>query len=186
MRAGRDAGKTFIQMLCMMENKTRQLVAWTENGQVRMIPSLVQLFAQPFKDRIEALESHPRPFKEQPEYLIELSRAHEALGRYYERLGHIREAFDACVAAALAVTYADDIWWCDCDEGFFLCQPFQGRFLAMYGQCRRLFRKHPFLKDTSSFEKLQHEYVLLTAVSNIWSAEFDEAAETARAWRFGA
>jgi hypothetical protein len=182
-----EAGEPFIQMLCNMKNRTRQLVAWTENGRVRMIPSLVEQFSQPFIARIEDLESRrPHDFREQPQYLMELSRAYEALGCYYERLGHTREAFDAYVAAAVEVTRVDDFWWCNCDEGDVLSKPFWGRFFAMYSQCRRLFRQHAVLKDTASYEKLQHEYQYVSAVIDSWDAEFDAAMEISRAWRFGA
>ena len=171
----------------MIKNRTRQLVAWTENGRVRMIPSLVEQFARPFRERIEEIEgTRPHDFREQPKYLIELSRAYEALGHYYERLGYHQEAFDAYVAAAVEVTCVDDFWWCDCDDGAVLSQPFWGRFFAMYAQCRRLFRKHPFLKNTASYETLLHEFDYVTAPTDIWHEEFDEAMETLHAWRFGA
>ena len=165
--------------------KQRQLVAWTENGQIHMIPSLVQQMAQPFLERIAELESlRPFHYKEQPHYLISLSRAYEALGLYYERVGHIREAFDAYVAAALAVTEVDDYWWCDCDEGFVLSQPFRGRFFTVYGQCRKLLYKHPYLRDTAACESLMHDFIRLTKVSERWHDEFIEAIETVRAWSF--
>lgn len=170
-----------------MEKRTRQLVAWTDNGRIRMIPSLIRQFAQPHIERIAEIESNrPNSFKEQPRYLIDLSRAYESLGNYYERFGYIREAFDAYVEAAISVTRADDYWWCDCDEGFFLSKPLQGRFFEMYVYCRRLFRMCPALKDSIAFESLMYEYKLLTAVTDIWHSEFVEAMETSRAWRFGA
>jgi len=170
-----------------MEKRTRQLVAWTDNGRIRMIPSLIRQFAQPHIERIAEIESNrPNSFKEQPRYLIDLSRAYESLGNYYERFGHIREAFDAFVEAALSVTRADDYWWCDCDEGFFLAKPFQGRFFEMYLRCRRLLQKCPALKDSISYDSLMHEYNLITAVTDTWNSEFVEAMETSRAWRFGA
>ena len=170
-----------------MKNRTRQLVAWTDQGQVRMIPSLVRQFAQPLLERIADL-NHRRPhdFREQPRYLIELSRVYEDLGRYYERMGYIREAFDTYVSATVVVTYVDDFWWCNCDEGTVLSKPFWGRFFAMNDQCRRLFKKHPGLKDTTSYEILMHEFSYVTAVTDRWHAEFNEAMETSRAWRFGA
>jgi hypothetical protein len=171
----------------MMKNRTRQLVAWTDHGQVRMVPSLVARFAQPLLDRIAEIESRlPCGFQQQPRYLTELSRAYEDLGRCYERLDHIREAFDAYVAAADTVTNVDDFWWCDCDEGFLLSNPFRGRFFAMFAECRRLFRKYPALKDAASFEELIHDYKYVSAVTDIWHAELIEAMETSRAWRFGA
>ena len=152
-----------------------------------MLPSLVQQFAQPFTDRIEEIKSRrPQNFREQPQYLIELSRAYEALGKYYERLGHIREAFDAYVSATVEVTHVDDIWWCDSDEGAVLAKPFWGRFFAMFSQCRRLYRKYPFLKDTASCETLLYEYNYVTQPSDSWQEEWKEACETVRAWRFGA
>ena len=152
--------------------KSSQLVAWTENGRVRMLPSLVRQLAQPYIEQIEDIESlRPFHFRDQPKYLIELSRAYENLGVYYERVGYIRDAFDAYVAAAIEVTDVDDFWWCDCDEGFVLSMPFRGRFFTMYGQCRRLLRKHPALRNTASFAALMDDYKRVTAVLEIWHQE---------------
>ncbi len=152
--------------------KSSQLVAWTENGRVRMLPSLVRQLAQPYIEQIEDIESlRPFHFREQPKYLIELSRAYENLGVYYECVGYIRDAFDAYAAAAIEVTDVDDFWWCDCDEGFVLSQPFRGRFFTMYGQCRRLLRKHPALRNTASFAALMDDYKRVTAVLEIWHQE---------------
>lgn len=152
--------------------KTSQLVAWAENGRVRMLPSLVRQLAQPYIEQIEDIESlRPFHFREQPKYLIELSRAYENLGVYYERVGYIRDAFDAYAAAAIEVTNVDDFWWCDCDEGFVLSQPFRGRFFTMYGQCRRLLRKLPALRDTAAYAALKDGYKRVTAVLELWHQE---------------
>ena len=152
--------------------KSSQLAAWAENGRVRMLPSLVRQLAQPYIARIEEIESlRPFHFREQPKYLIELSRAYENLGVYYERVGYIREAFDAYAAAAIEVTNVDDFWWCDCDEGFILSMPFRGRFFTMYGQCRRLLRKYPALRDTAACAALMDDYKRVTAVIEIWHQE---------------
>lgn len=165
--------------------KTSQLVAWTENGRVRMLPSLVRQLAQPYIEQIEDIESlRPFNFREQPKYLIQLSRAYEDLGRFYERVGYIRNAFDAYAAAAIEVTNVDDFWWCDCDEGFVLSMPFRGRFFTMYGQCRRLLRKHPALRNTAAFAALMDDYKRVTAVTGIWHEELEEGMENARAWHF--
>ncbi len=163
-----------------------QLAAWTENGRVRMLPSLVHQMALPYVESIAELESErPRDFRVQPRYLMELSRAYEALAIHYERFGHIPEAFEAYVAAATKVTDTDDFWWNDCDEGFILSMPFRGRFFTMYGRCSRLFRKYPALKDTGSYNSLMQDYRRLTAVTDIWDAKFKEECENARAWKFG-
>lgn len=152
--------------------KTSQLVAWAENGRVRMLPSLVRQLAQPYIEQIEDIESlRPFHFREQPKYLIELSRAYENLGVYYERVGYIRDAFDAYAAAAIEATNVDDFWWCDCDEGFVLSQPFRGRFFTMYGQCRRLLRKLPALRDTAAYAALMDGYKRVTAALEIWHQE---------------
>ena len=149
-----------------------QLVAWTENGRVRMLPYLVRQMAQPLIKRIEDLTNlRPFNFLEQPKYLIELSHAYEDLGLYYERFGYIRKAFDAYVASATEVTNVDDFWWCDCDEGFILSKPFRCRFFTMYGKCRSFLKKYPALKDTISYCSLMDDYKRLTAVTDIWHEE---------------
>lgn len=150
-----------------------------------MLPYLVRQMAQPFIERIEDINSlRPFNFREQPKYLIQLSRAYEDLGRFYERVGYIRNAFDAYAAATIEVTNVDDFWWCDCDEGFVLSMPFRGRFFTMYGQCRRLLRKHPALRNTASFAALMDDYKRVTAVTGIWHEELEEGMENARAWHF--
>lgn len=166
--------------------KSYQLVAWTQEGQVRMLPTLVEQFAQPFIERIRDIESRsPKCIFDQPRYYMALSRAYEALGRYYERFGQQIDAFKAYVNAATVVTNVDDIWWCDCDEGFILSKPFQGRFFVMYGKCRRLLQKCPDLKNTSVYDTLQHDYEMLSRVPDIWHADYDEGLATIRAWNFG-
>lgn len=40
-----------------MSSKKYTLVAWTENGEVRMVPSLIHVASKPYRDRIERVES---------------------------------------------------------------------------------------------------------------------------------
>lgn len=166
--------------------KATQLVAWTDGGRLRMIPSLVKQLSQQLIERINAIdEQRPKSHFDDPEHFIALSQAYEALAFFYERVGYWRESFSAYVNAADVCLHCDDIWWCDCDEGYLLSKPFRGRFFAMYFACQRLLRKHPKLRNTSSFDTLRHDYEILTRVSRIWEEEFNEALETVRVWHFG-
>ena len=52
---GRGPGK-FFQILSFMSSKNYTLVAWTESGKLRMVPSLVNIAAEPYKG--SDLEDH--------------------------------------------------------------------------------------------------------------------------------
>ena len=41
-----------------MSSKNYTLVAWTESGKLRMVPSLVNIAAEPYKETIARLEDH--------------------------------------------------------------------------------------------------------------------------------
>lgn len=167
--------------------KKYQLMAWTHRGQVKMLPSLVAELAKPYVQRIQALEDEPRARgeDEETEQLIRLSRAHEALAHFFLRVGYWEDAFLQFAEAAKVVTNCTDELWVDADDGFLLHTPLEHRFLAMYKRCRRLADAHPALKQSLQWHKLLHDWRRVTNVHKIWSAEFQEISEDARAWRFG-
>ena len=167
--------------------KTYQLMAWTEKGQVKMIPSLVSELAEPYVRRIQEAEDEPRARGEEAEteQLIRHSRAHEALGRFFLRVGYWEDAFLQFAEAAMTVTYCSDELWNDAEVGFLLHTPLEHRFLAMYNRCREMADEHPAIKGSVQWQKLIHEWCKVTDVHRIWSAEFREVTQAARAWRFG-
>lgn len=167
--------------------KTYQLMAWTEKGQVKMIPSLVAELAEPFVQRIQAVEEEPRARgeEEETEQLIRHSRAHEALGRFFLRVGYWEDAFLQFAEAAMTVTYCSDELWNDAEVGFLLHTPLEHRFLAMYNRCREMADEHPGIKGSVQWQTLLNQWRRVTDVHRIWSAEFREVTQSARAWRFG-
>ena len=167
--------------------KTYQLLAWTEKGQVKMIPSLVAELAEPFVQRIQAVEDEPRAHGKDAEtlQLIRHSRAHEALARFFLRVGYWEDAFLQFAEAAMAVTNCSDELWNDAEVGFLLHTPLEHRFLAMYNRCREIAEEHPAIKGSVQWQKLRHDWDMVTDVHRIWSAEFREVSRSARAWKFG-
>ena len=167
--------------------KTYQLMAWTDKGQVKMIPSLVAELAEPYVKRIQAAEEEPRARGEEAEtkQLIRKSQTHEALARFFLRVGYWEDAFLQFAEAALTVTNCSDDRWNDADVGFLLHTPLEHRFMAMYNRCSHVADEHPAIKGSSQWHRLQKEWCRVTDVHRIWADEFREVTRTARAWRFG-
>lgn len=169
----------------MTRNKKYTLVAWTEKGQVRMIPSLAVEFARPMADRINTLAQTWVDVLDEPRYIMELSRAHEALARFLESLGYTLPAFREWVAAADTCCCCDDFYWLDCDDGYILAKPFAGRFFAMYDECKRMLQEHPQLRKARCYDRIKADFNVVTLVSRIWDEQDRECMEKRRAWRFG-
>ena len=162
-------------------------MAWTENGQVKMLPSLVAEMAEPYVRRIQAIEAEPQAWGEEAEteQLLRQSRAHEALARFFLRVGYWKDAFIQYSLAAMAVTNCTDNRWIDAGEGYILYAPLDHRFMAMYGKCCRIAEEHPAIKQSIQWQKLHCEWRVVTTMDRFWDAEFDEGLEAAKAWRFG-
>ena len=64
--------------------KTYQLMAWTDKGQVKMVPSLVAELAEPYVQRILTLEDEPRARGEYAEvgFLLHTPLEHRFLAMY--------------------------------------------------------------------------------------------------------
>ena len=167
--------------------KTYQLMAWTHKGQVKMIPSLVAELAEPFVRRIQLAEKEPRARGEEAEtkQLIRQSRAHEALARFFLRVGYWEDAFLQFAEAAMTVTNGSDELWNDAEVGFLLHTPLEHRFMAMYNRCLEIAQDHPAIKGSVQWHKLQRKWQRVTDVHRIWADEFREVTQTARAWHFG-
>lgn len=167
--------------------KTYQLMAWTEKGQVKMVPSLVSELAQPYVRRIQANQDEPRAHGEDAEtaQLIRHSRAYEDLARFFLRVGYWEDAFLQYEQAAMVVTGCSDELWIDADEGFLLHMPLEHRFLAMYSHCCQIAEERPSIKGSLQWNRLQRKWSKVTDVHRIWAEEFREVSQNARAWRFG-
>ena len=127
-----------------------QLVAWTNKGQVRMIPSEVTAILHAGMDAIDRMADKIRynTHLESPDILA-LSRAYEKLGIRLLDLGRTDDAFLLFAQAAECCCTCGNNWE-DFDDYEDLRPPLRGRFFAMYSQCKNLVRQYPRLRYTWS------------------------------------
>jgi len=175
----------FVMLLCFMSNKKYTLVAWTEKGQVRMIPSLVNEVSRPYRENICRIENRGEMFRDKVAWLHAQSRAHEKFALFLLRVGHPREAYVEFENAAEVCTWCPDERWNHGDEGSFpelsLCR----RFLSMHAECRRLALADRFLQISYEGSCLQRDYRTFTLDFREADREIAEAVDTTRAWNFG-
>ena len=169
-----------------MAEKHPTLVAWTDHGELRMIPSLVEESAALFRERIERLE-RDWDFEARDEigWLIERSSAYEALACYYLRLGCTEQAFDAYESAALQCCYCSDRLWLQgvcCD---YPTLPLLGRFHAMHVLCRDLSRSSQALRQRYLESDVRCWYLAFTTDEREMDREWREISTLKRAWQFG-
>lgn len=109
-----------------------QLVAWTDKGQVKMLPELLREYAQPFIDRIECLQAfYDEGWDDElgrltEQDVIALSRSYEAYGLFLKLHGKRQEAFGAFSSAAAVCL--DDRFKIDSEYGYVLVGPLMKRF----------------------------------------------------------
>ena len=140
-----------------MSNKKYTLVAWTEKGQVRMIPSLVNEASLPYREKIHRIESRGND-RDEVGFLLAQSRAHEEFARFLLSVGHPREAYVEFENAAEVCTWCPDELWNYGDEGFFPELRLFRRFLSMHGECFRLALEDRFLQLAYEGSRLQRDY----------------------------
>ena len=182
----------FIEIRYVMA-KVFQLVAWTRQGQVRMIPSEVTAFMQASAetlDRLGAAVRYGTRFEVQD--LLQLSSAYEKFAFQLLDLGRIADAFLQLARAADCCCRTDSGWTYNDEYGESLCRPLRGRFFAMFCQCKELLRNYPKFKPFWNKSRLDRDMDEVTEVErNIhreWKwfyREFDENWEFTKALRFG-
>jgi hypothetical protein len=168
-----------------MANKKYTLAAWTDRGQVRMIPSLVNELSVPYRDRIERLQASYRDVENEVGWLLSRSRAHEEFARFLMRVGYPKEALTEYENAARVCTLCSDELWVDGDYGYAPPLPLLYRFLAMHRECRKLSSEHPILKEVYRSSGLEEKYMWYTADMRECRSEIKAVLETQRAWKFG-
>ena len=91
--------------------KAYQLVAWTDKGQVKMIPSEIASFLHKELDNINCLSDRIR-YKTAHEIhdLLQVSSAYEKLAYQLLDLGQIEDAFIQFSQAALCCTASGNNW----------------------------------------------------------------------------
>lgn len=126
-----------------------QLVAWTDKGQVKMLPNVLREFAQPYIDQIERQEAYYREGWSE-EYgrltaqdVVALSRSYEAYGRFLRLHGKRQDAFEAFVDGARVCL--DDRFMIDSEYGHVLAGSLTRRYHVMKSFCQDLLDEDPSL-----------------------------------------
>ncbi|MBO4416505.1 MAG: hypothetical protein J5801_00120 [Bacteroidales bacterium] len=173
--------------------KVYQLVAWTCNGQVRMIPSEVTSFMHQSLDEIDSLIDKVRyGTRYEVRDLLQVSEAYERFGFRLLELGRIEDAFNQFAEAADCCCRSENNWKYDDEFGAILCRPLRGRFFAMYGRCKDLVWQYPALKYKMSESGLDKTLDIVTEADQTWrlmwadeERESRENREFAKALNFG-
>ena len=168
-----------------MQNKKYTLVAWTEKGSLRMIPSLVNEVSLPYRERIEAIEAQYAEVENEIGWLIALSRAHEELARFFQSVGYPLEAYIEYKNAALVCTYCSDELWLQGSACEFPTLPLFRRFLAMHAKCRRLAAADARVRNHYSDSDLERYFLFCTTDDRNSDDEIHACFEYLRTWRFG-
>ena len=161
------------------------LAAWTENGKVHMIPSLVNELSVPYRERIENLETRSQDFETEVGWLLAQSRAHENFARFLLRVGYPREAYIEYENAAIVCSRCSDTLWLQDDNCCYPTLPLLYRFLSMHRECVRLASSNPFLDNRYKGSELESLYRWFNTDTRILEREIGESLATLRAWRFG-
>ena len=170
-----------------------QLVAWTDKGQIRMLPSEINAFLHEELDKIDRMSDRIRYKTHHEVYdLLEVSSAYEKLAHQLLDLGQTEDAFLQLSQAALCCTAASWYNWKDTEWGEMLCKPLRGRFFAMFCTCKDLVRKYPRLRFTWEQSGLQsacdHITYAYRTFENAWNdlyGDFREACAYSKALQFG-
>ena len=172
--------------------KSYQLVAWTDKGRVRMLPSEVNTFLHEELDKINRLSDRIRYNTcHEVHDLLEWSCAYEKLALQLLDLGQVEDAFRQLSQAALCCTASWNNWE-DTEWGYVLCKPLRGRFFAMFCASKDLVRKYPMLQYVWEDSGLQEACDHLTDAYRCFelecygdSGEVREARNYNRALQFG-
>ena len=166
-----------------MSNKKYALVAWTEKGQLRMIPSLINEASLPYRERIARLEK--QEFKDLKCGILAQSHAHEAFARFLLSVGRPHEAYIEFENAALVCAQCYDETWLDGDRCSFPVLPLLRRFLSMHRECLDLARNDRYLTLCYEGSLLQRNYDSFLLDDRALQQEISEERDSIRAWRFG-
>lgn len=180
----------FIEIRFVM-TKSYQLVAWTDKGQVRMIPSEVTDYIHAELEAIDRQADSIRYRSEQERGgILKLSQAYEKLAVGLLRLGRIEDAFEQYARAAQCCLQSSE--WDDTEWGEILCKPLRGRFFAMFCVCKDLVRQYPQLRYSWDKSHLQqscdHVTYPFDCFEDNWNScagDPDEAMAYNKALRFG-
>lgn len=171
-----------------MEKNGYALAAWTENGQLRMVPSLVNEAAIPYRKKIDRLANDwnvDRTDAQEIGWLLAQSHAHEEYALFLLRVGCAKEAYEEYSNAAQVCLYCSDRLWLQGTRGDFPVLPLYHRFHAMHRKAWELTRNDPSLQFQYENGGLKGLYLWMTIDERDDDAEFEQILEYKRAWRFG-
>ena len=144
-----------------------QLVAWTDKGQVKLLPELLREYAQPYLDRIESLQAFcdegwdDELGRLTEQDVIALSRSYEAYGRFLQLHGKRHEAFEAFTDAAAVCL--DECFEVDSEHGYVLVGALPKRFHYAKSFCQELLEESPALARLPKWQRLLTRFQKLEA-----------------------
>lgn len=184
-----------------MENnsKTYALVAWTENGNVRMVPSLSKdLENEMLEEIIRLKKDFESDMSERdafgawtmsPEkeigHRIAISRAFEKMADYYLGTGAVKDARWALTRAALECADCSDGLWIFDENSYYPAIPLLRRFYAMHGRVLQLIKRYPSLRRLYKGSDLERDYLTFSEDHRLLHEEIREADAYRKGMRFG-
>ena len=150
-----------------------------------MIPSLINECSLPYRERIASLKDRQGAFRSKAAWLLERSRAHEALARFFLRVGRPREAYLEYANAAEVCAICYDELRVQGDRCDVPVLPLYRRFLAMHSHCLELAGKHQVLRRCYEGSHLESLFLWFTLDAREERRELRDIRETRKAWRFG-
>ena len=105
------SGSFFLNIVCMKHYPSYELVAWTDHGRLRMIPSLVEELARPDLERLEEQDRCPEDGTAEIDWLIGRSCEYERLADFFRRVGDWEEEYRALDLAARVCSWCSDSLW---------------------------------------------------------------------------
>ena len=166
-----------------------QLVAWTDRGQVKMLPELLREYAQPYIDRIETLKAfYDEGWDDElgrltEQDVIALSRSYEAYGRFLQLHGKRQEAFEAFANAAAVCL--DDRFMIDSEYGYVLVGALPKQFHYAESFCLDLIEECPTLASLPKWQLLQERFKALEAPFAAERRLVRRELRASRAFNFG-
>ena len=179
-----------------MENNSKSyaLVAWTDNGRVRLNPGLLDdeilrdldetcrlklAFLRELERRDAAGRRCRGYARREIDARIALSRSYERLAGTFLLAARIRDAWWALGQAAEVCADASDALWVQGENSSHPAFPLLHRFYEMHGQALRLARRYPSLRKLYRGSGLERDYLEFSLDQRLLWEELREA----EAWR---
>ena len=166
-----------------------QLVAWTDKGQVKMLPNVLREYAQPYIDEIERRLAFyeewwtPERGRLTEQDVIALSRSYEAYARFLLLHGKRREAFEAYVDGARVCL--DDRFKIDSEYGCVLVGILPKRYHYVKSFCQDMLDDDPSLARLPKWHAMLEKFKQLDAPFASVRREEMQEFRANRAFYFG-